>query len=126
MRILVTGGAGFIGSHVVDAYIAAGHEVVVVDDLSTGKRENLHPRAHFVRAAIQDPDVRRLLREEKVEVVNHHAAQMDVRRSVADPLFDARVNIIGLLSRRFPIAGPARQSASSPMSACSCTCWTAP
>ena len=98
MRVLVTGGAGFIGSHVVDAYIAAGHAVVVVDDLSTGKRENLHPRAHFVRAAIQDPDVRRLLREEKIEVVNHHAAQMDVRRSVADPLFDARVNILGLLN----------------------------
>ena len=65
MRILVTGGAGFIGSHVVDAYIAAGHAVVVVDDLSTGKRENLHPRARFVRAAIQDPDVRRLLRRRK-------------------------------------------------------------
>lgn len=98
MRILVTGGAGFIGSHVVDAYIAAGHAVVVVDDLSTGKRENLHPQARFVRAAIQDPDVRRLLVEEKIEVVNHHAAQMDVRRSVADPLFDARVNILGLLN----------------------------
>lgn len=98
MRVLVTGGAGFIGSHVVDAYIAAGHEVVVVDDLSTGKRDNLHPQARFVRAAIQDPDVRRLIVEEKIEVVNHHAAQMDVRRSVADPLSDARVNILGLLN----------------------------
>ncbi len=98
MRVLVTGGAGFIGSHVVDAYIAAGHEVIVVDDLSTGKRENLHTQARFVRAAIQDPDVRRLIVEEKIEVVNHHAAQIDVRRSVADPLFDARVNICGLLN----------------------------
>ena len=98
MRVLVTGGAGFIGSHVVDAYIAAGHEVLVVDDLSTGKRANLHPRACFVQAAIQDPEVRRLIAEESIEVGNHHAAQMDVRRSVADPLFDARVNILGLLN----------------------------
>jgi UDP-glucose 4-epimerase len=98
MRILVTGGAGFIGSHVVDTYIGAGHEVLVVDDLSTGKRENLHPRAHFVQADIQDPAVRQLLVAEKIEVVNHHAAQMDVRRSVADPLFDARVNLLGLLN----------------------------
>ncbi len=98
MRVLVSGGTGFIGSHVVDAYIAAGHEVLVVDDLSTGKRANLHPRARFVQAAIQDPEVRRLIVEENIEVVNHHAAQMDVRRSVADPLFDARVNILGLLN----------------------------
>jgi UDP-glucose 4-epimerase len=98
MRILVTGGAGFIGSHVVDAYIDAGHDVIVVDDLSTGKRESLHPRARFIPADIQDPAVRQLIVSEKIEVVNHHAAQMDVRRSVADPLFDARVNILGLLN----------------------------
>ncbi|MCS6926450.1 MAG: NAD-dependent epimerase/dehydratase family protein [Candidatus Binatia bacterium] len=98
MRILVTGGAGFIGSHVVDAYIEAGHEVFVVDDLSTGKQAQVHPRAHFVRADIQDVAVRRLMVEERIEVLNHHAAQMDVRRSVADPLFDARVNILGLLN----------------------------
>ncbi|MEW6298998.1 MAG: NAD-dependent epimerase/dehydratase family protein [Thermodesulfobacteriota bacterium] len=98
MRILVTGGAGFIGSHVVDAYIEAGHEVFVVDDLSTGKREHVHPLAHFVRADIQDAAVRQLMVREKIEVLNHHAAQMDVRRSVADPLFDARVNILGLLN----------------------------
>jgi len=98
MRVLVTGGAGFIGSHVVDAYITAGHDVIVVDDLSTGNRQNLHPRAQFVQADIQDPLVRRLIVKEKVEAVNHHAAQMDVRRSVADPLFDARVNVLGLLN----------------------------
>jgi UDP-glucose 4-epimerase len=94
----VTGGAGFIGSHVVDAYVNAGHEVIVVDDLSTGKREHLHPQARFVQADIQDPAVRQLIVKERVEVLNHHAAQMDVRRSVADPLFDARVNILGMLN----------------------------
>ena len=98
MRILVTGGAGFIGSHVVDAYITAGHEVFVVDDLSTGKRENLHPRAHFIHADILDLSVRKMIAAEKIDVVNHHAAQMDVRRSVADPLFDARVNLLGMLN----------------------------
>lgn len=98
MRILVTGGAGFIGSHVVDAYIAAGHDVFVVDDLSTGKRENLNPRARFIHADILDLSVRKLIGAEKIDVVNHHAAQMDVRRSVADPLFDARVNLLGMLN----------------------------
>jgi len=98
VRILVTGGAGFIGSHVVDTYVNAGHDVIVVDDLSTGKRENLNPRARFVQADIQDPAVREMMVKEQVEVVNHHAAQMDVRRSVADPLFDARVNILGMLN----------------------------
>jgi UDP-glucose 4-epimerase len=98
MRILVTGGAGFIGSHVVDAYVQAGHEVFVVDDLSSGKRENVHPQAHFMHADIQDVAVRHLIVREEIEVLNHHAAQMDVRRSVADPLFDARVNICGLLN----------------------------
>lgn len=98
MRILVSGGAGFIGSHVVDAYVTAGHEVFVVDNLSTGKRENLNLQAHFLQADIQEPVVRELIVEEKIEVVNHHAAQMDVRRSVADPLFDARVNILGVLN----------------------------
>jgi UDP-glucose 4-epimerase len=98
MRILVTGGAGFIGSHVVGAYVQAGHDVFVVDDLSTGKRENLHPHVRFLQADIQDAAVRQFIVAEKIEVVNHHAAQMDVRRSVADPLYDARVNILGLLN----------------------------
>ena len=98
MRVLVTGGAGFIGSHLVETYLAAGHEVWVVDDLSTGKMQNVSPQAHFIQADIRDESVRELMVEERIEVVNHHAAQMDVRRSVADPLFDARVNILGLLN----------------------------
>jgi UDP-glucose 4-epimerase len=98
VKILVTGGAGFIGSHVVDAYVDAGHEVVVVDDLSTGHRENLNPRARFHQLDVQDPRMVELIRDERPAVVNHHAAQMDVRRSVADPLFDARVNVLGTIN----------------------------
>jgi UDP-glucose 4-epimerase len=98
MKVLVTGGAGFIGSHVVDAYVAAGHEVVVVDDLSTGRRENLNPAARFHELDVQDPRVVDLVRDERPAVLNHHAAQMDVRRSVADPLFDARVNVLGTIN----------------------------
>lgn len=97
MRILVTGGAGFIGSHLVDAYVGAGHRVTVVDDLSSGRKANIHPKARFVKADIQKGGLDRLFREGRFDVVNHHAAQMDVRRSVADPLFDARVNVVGLL-----------------------------
>jgi UDP-glucose 4-epimerase len=98
MKILVTGGAGFIGSHVVDAYLAAGHEVLVVDNLCTGKRENLNPKARFHELDILDPKTAELIRAERPDVLNHHAAQMDVRRSVADPLFDARTNILGTIS----------------------------
>ncbi|MGH7894440.1 MAG: NAD-dependent epimerase/dehydratase family protein [Candidatus Binatia bacterium] len=97
MRIVVTGGAGFIGSHVVDRYVAAGHEVIVVDNLVTGKRENLNPKARFVEQDILDPKTAELVRETKPDVVNHHAAQMDVRKSVADPIFDARTNILGTI-----------------------------
>ena len=98
MKIMVTGGAGFIGSHVAEIYLGAGHEVWVVDDLSTGKPTNIPADVHFVQADITDGAVRRLLVDEHIEVVNHQAAQMDVRRSVADPLFDAQVNILGLLN----------------------------
>ena len=98
MKILVTGGAGFIGSHVVDAFVAAGHDVVVIDDLSTGHRENLNPRARFHQVDIQDPRAAEFVRTERPDVLNLHAAQMDVRRSVADPLLDARINILGTIN----------------------------
>lgn len=98
MRILVSGGAGFIGSHVVEAYLAAGHQVSILDDLSTGRAEHVHPRAHFHRVDLRDrAAVARAVAEERPEVVNHHAAQLDVRRSVADPAFDAEVNLVGFL-----------------------------
>ena len=98
MKILVSGGAGFIGSNIVDAYIEAGHEVVVVDDLSTGKKENVNPKARFVKIDIQDPGLAKVFEGSRFDAVNHHAAQMDVRRSVADPRFDASVNILGMLN----------------------------
>jgi UDP-glucose 4-epimerase len=99
VRIVVSGGAGFIGSHVVDAYVAAGHDVAVLDDLSTGRRENLNPKARFHQVDLRDRDaVARAVASERPEVVNHHAAQLDVRRSVADPPFDAAVNLVGFLN----------------------------
>jgi len=98
MKILVTGGAGFIGSHVVDAYIHQGFEVVIIDDLSTGRRENLNPNAKFYQLDIRSPDVNKIFEIEQFDAVNHHAAQMDVRRSVADPYFDADVNIMGSIN----------------------------
>lgn len=98
LKILVTGGAGFIGSHVVDALLDAGHEVVIVDDLSTGRASNINPGARFYPMDIRDPALSEVFEREHFDVVNHHAAQMDVRKSVADPLFDADVNIRGSLN----------------------------
>jgi UDP-glucose 4-epimerase len=97
MKIVVTGGAGFIGSHVTDLYVSRGHEVIVVDNLATGKRENLNPKARFAELDIRDPKTAELIRAERPDVVNHHAAQMDVRKSVADPIFDAETNILGTI-----------------------------
>jgi len=96
MRIAVTGGAGFIGSHLVDSYISAGHEVLVIDNLSTGKAQNLNPKALFSNADIRDAAaVDRAFAQFHPEIVNHHAAQIDIRRSVDDPAFDATVNVVG-------------------------------
>ena len=98
MKVLVTGGAGFIGSHIVDRLIQEGHEVVVVDNLSTGKKKNINRAAHFYKLDILSPKIEKVLRKEKPDIISHHAAQMDVRRSVADPIFDAQVNILGFLN----------------------------
>lgn len=97
MKILITGGAGFIASHVVDACVAAGHEVLVVDNLSTGSVKNVHPEARFFRMDITDPAVEDLILQERPEVINHHAAQISVPFSVEDPHEDARVNVLGTL-----------------------------
>ncbi len=98
MNILVTGGAGFIGSNAVDAFINAGHTVVIIDDFSSGKQENVNAKAKVYKMDIQDPAVENIFRDEKIEVMAHFAAQMDVRRSVADPKFDASVNVLGFLN----------------------------
>lgn len=98
MKVLVTGGAGFIGSHVVDEYLAEGYEVVVVDDLSTGRLSNLNPAAKFYQLDIRSPALGEIFESERPDYVNHHAAQMDVRRSVAEPIFDADVNILGSIN----------------------------
>jgi len=96
VRILVTGGAGFIGSNVVDGFLAAGHEVAVFDDLSTGKREFVDPRAKLYVGDLATPaDVENALAQFRPEVVDHHAAQIDVRHSVEAPVFDATTNILG-------------------------------
>lgn len=97
-KILVTGGAGFIGSHVVDLFLEKGYEVVILDDLSTGRESNLNPRARFYKMDIRSPEVRSIFEAEKPDYISHHAAQMDVRRSVAQPLFDADVNILGSIN----------------------------
>ena len=96
MRILVTGGAGFIGSNVVDRFVALGHEVAVLDDLSSGFREFVNPKAKLHVASVADADaIEKVFAEFRPEVVDHHAAQIDVRRSVSDPVYDAGVNILG-------------------------------
>ncbi|HEX4511931.1 MAG TPA: NAD-dependent epimerase/dehydratase family protein [Polyangiaceae bacterium] len=95
MRILLTGGAGFIGSNLADAFIAENHEVLVLDDLSTGRRSNVPARAALVEGDIRDPATRGVVAKFEPDVLCHHAAQIDVRKSVADPSSDADVNIVG-------------------------------
>jgi UDP-glucose 4-epimerase len=97
MNVLVTGGAGFIGAHMAARHLSDGHRVVVVDDLSAGRREKVPEGARFVQADIAEADLEPVMREERIDFVSHHAAQIDLRHSVADPLFDARANILGSL-----------------------------
>ena len=98
MKILVTGGAGFIASHITDAFVAEGHEVVVLDSLVTGRQNLVNPAAKFVQMDIRDKAIADLFAEEKFDVVNHHAAQMSVPASVENPGFDADVNVKGFLN----------------------------
>ncbi len=98
MKVLVTGGAGFIGSHVCDRLAEGGHELVILDDLSTGHVEQIHPAARFYQMELDSPWMGELFAIERPEAVVHHAAQASVRRSVADPVFDARVNVLGTIA----------------------------
>ncbi|MCU0598992.1 MAG: NAD-dependent epimerase/dehydratase family protein [Desulfobacterales bacterium] len=97
-KIIVTGGAGFIGSHVVDAYIHSGHDVSVIDNLSTGRKENLNPAARLYQADIRSNELDDIFRNERPHVVNHHAAQISVPESVRNPRFDAEVNVLGFIN----------------------------
>ena len=99
MKILLTGGAGFIGSHVAEEYLRGGHRIVVVDNLSSGKREYIPPEADFYPVDIRDRKaLEAVFSAEKPDVVNHHAAQISVSYSVKEPKFDAEVNILGSLN----------------------------
>ena len=95
---MVTGGAGFIASHLVDTLVERGDDVLIVDDLSTGDPANLNPEARFFQLDIRDPAAAELIRSEKPRAISHHAAQMSVSRSVAEPVFDAQVNVLGSLN----------------------------
>lgn len=98
MKILITGGAGFIGSNVVDTYIKEGHEVVVIDNLSSGKLENLNPKAKFYLMDIRSKELEKVFELERPEVVSHYAAQISVPASVENPTLDAEINVMGLLN----------------------------
>ena len=98
MKIIVTGGAGFIGSHVADAYVTQGHQVIIIDNLSTGVKENLHPQAKFYELDIRSSQAADIIRTEKPDLINHHAAQIRVDIAADNPILDANVNIIGFLN----------------------------
>src|SRR5580693_5712061 len=99
MKILVTGGAGFIASHVVDAYIAAGHKVAIIDNLSSGTRRNLNPRANFYKADIRNPAaLAKIFANERPDVVNHHAAFISVTESVTKPVETFEIDSAGTLN----------------------------
>lgn len=117
MKIIVTGGAGFIASHVVDAYVAAGHKVAIVDNLSSGSRRNLNPRANFYKADVRNlPALRKIFENERPEIVNHHAAFISVTESEREPAKTFAVNATGTLNvllsfadAKAPVARPKRK-----------------
>lgn len=98
MKILVTGAAGFIASHVADAYIELGHDVVIVDNLFTGYKHNINPKAKFYQVDVCSAELEQVFAAEKPDIVNHHAAQISVPRSVKEPLLDAEVNVKGFIN----------------------------
>ncbi|MDD5536648.1 MAG: NAD-dependent epimerase/dehydratase family protein, partial [Candidatus Cloacimonetes bacterium] len=98
MKILITGAAGFIASHVADACIDAGHELVIVDNLRTGYKRNLNPRAKFIEMDICDPAIDDVIAVEKPDIIDHHAAQISVPLSIEDPLTDAEINVKGVIN----------------------------
>jgi len=108
MKIMLTGGAGFIGSHIADLFIKKGHHVIIIDNLSNGKKANINPAASFYHCDIRDQGLEEIFAQEKPDVLNHHAAQVSVRDSVADPIYDLEINIRGTvhlleLSRKYGV-----------------------
>lgn len=98
MKILITGGAGFIGSNITDLLVSKGYEVVIIDDLSHGKKRNINPKAKFYQCDIRSADILEIFKNEKPQVLIHEAAQISVPNSVNDPINDASINIIGTLN----------------------------
>src|SRR4030067_1944275 len=98
MNILVTGGAGFIGSNIADEYIRLGHNVVIVDNMSTGVKEFINPKAVFYEIDIRDEKLSEVFKKHKIDVINHHAAQIDLRKSVESPKYDVDVNVVGSIN----------------------------
>lgn len=98
MNILVTGGAGFIGSQIADEYIKLGHNVIIADNMSTGVKEFINPKAKFYKIDIRDDKIAEIFKTHKIDVINHHAAQIDLRKSVDDPKFDVDVNVTGSIN----------------------------
>ncbi|MFB3897765.1 MAG: NAD-dependent epimerase/dehydratase family protein, partial [bacterium] len=109
MNILITGAAGFIASNIADAYLAAGHTITIIDNLSTGLKKNLPKAAKFYQLDLRSAaELEKVFATGEFDIVNHHAAQIDVRKSVANPVYDAEVNIIGIINllelcRKYPV-----------------------
>jgi UDP-glucose 4-epimerase len=98
MNVLLTGGAGFIGSHIADAYIKKGHGVIIIDNLHSGRKENLNRGCKFIEADIFSDNLEKFLADFEIDAINHHAANIDLRKSITDPVYDARININGTIN----------------------------